>query len=805
MPTRPVAHALGVFGVFAAGFALLFSPVWLTGGVLGTSDAIVYYHPIFSARPGAWTDLLYAGYPAQADPQNLAWYPPAMLLAPLGAWNAFVVSGYALASSFAYGYGLRITGRPGPAWIAGIAYGASGFAIAHLDHITIVHGLAWIPLVLTALEALRERIDAGWVAAGAVGLAGVALAGHPQVLVYAAVLAAAYALFAAFAAPVGRLRYAASAAAVGALGAGLAAIGWIPALELAAASTRAALTRDAFFLYALEPWQLGQLLMPYLFGGAVLGAVPPAGAPETWPLPYFGPGRFAEVSGAVSTIAVALGCAALWLRRDRLVVFWSVVAAASVALALGESVPVVSDLSFVLPGWNRFRIPGRHLMELSLAVAALAAIGVSVLADRERSVRLRVIAGASALVAAFLMGGAAAAAVAIETGALAVPLHWAKVAAVEAVPWRSAALALQLGVVALAFAALGFWCGRPDPRRSALLAAAVAVELAAAAALGTWRLSPTRDASSTPPVGWEPLRDALEESRSRAIGLSFDAPDTALPVARNLYWRVPSALGYGPLPLSTTAELLGLAPAGLTADAMGRVIRPVDRTLDLLAVRYLAVPDGSERSEAEKRERIGFRPARRGRGNWPQVVAYLDAQPRWERRATLAGAVVYENRRAMPRAWLAPETRVLSRDAIVRSIHAGVLPDGSAFDPARTALVEVPVDPAPRCEAPCGEITWLDDDPTSPRLRVELRAPSLLVLSDADYPGWRAFSNDRELPVHRVFGALRGVALPAGLHELRMELDSTARRGGAALTLASGLVSIAAVGLSRRKRAPAAI
>ena len=54
--------------------------------------------------------------------------------------------------------------------------------------------------------------------------------------------------------------------------------------------------------------------------------------------------------------------------------------------------------------------------------------------------------------------------------------------------------------------------------------------------------------------------------------------------------------------------------------------------------------------------------------------------------------VAFENTRALPRAWLASDARVMKEEEILGVIRSGKLPDGTAWDPLRTALVGAPLD-----------------------------------------------------------------------------------------------------------------
>ena len=57
-----------------------------------------------------------------------------------------------------------------------------------------------------------------------------------------------------------------------------------------------------------------------------------------------------------------------------------------------------------------------------------------------------------------------------------------------------------------------------------------------------------------------------------------------------------------------------------------------------------------------------------------------------------------------------------------------------------------------------------------------------LVLSEAQYPGWRARIDGRIVPVQRVDVMFQGVAVPAGRHAVVFELASTTLRAGIAIS-----------------------
>jgi len=150
----------------------------------------------------------------------------------------------------------------------------------------------------------------------------------------------------------------------------------------------------------------------------------------------------------------------------------------------------------------------------------------------------------------------------------------------------------------------------------------------------------------------------------------------------------------------------------------------------------------------------------------------LEAAPRWRLLGRTSQADVYENARALPRAWLASEARALGEGATLEVIRKGRLPEGASWEPRRTALVES--EPAERTGVGASEGGATEGgaevtryEPNRVDVRTKAGAPSILVLSENHYPGWRAYLDGRSVGVLRVNYAQRGVYVPAGEHEVR--------------------------------------
>lgn len=583
-------HALCVVAAYALFATLFFSPVLFTDRLLAPGDGMIYFLPNFYAEHRPWDGSLWGGYAAVGDSQLMTWYPPAVVFRALGSWHAFVVSAYVLACSFAYGYAYTLTRSRLAAAVAGIVYGAGGFLVAHAGHAALVHAAAWTPAVVWSLEMLRERrgrARAFWFAAGSLSVACSALAGHPQIFAYTMLLAAFYAL--ARGLPLGarreQLSYFLTCALLVVLGTGLAAVQLVPTAELARHSPRASLDFKDFVSYSLPLRQLPMLAFPYLFGGAP-GTLYGRAYFGAWGSEDggWGAGELSGYAGLLPPMLAAVGF--LRSRRRDLAWLWLAVAVVALLLALGDRTPL-AQLTYHLPVVNKFRVPARHLMELSLAVAALSALGVKAVQNSDAGGRLirRVVVAAACLMLACLT------AVVLFTDAINV---WAAEnlrgagGRVTFAPWSNAATAVPLLVLLAGAAALLFWRARPASRlRGALVALVVALDLASFTWFYEWHYGAPPRAYMEAPTAAAPLRGELARTRQRLLPARGGEGRVAeLPPNLSKLWGLPSASGYGPFTPARLARLLSMPPHGST-DAWRDTS---NRGPDLLAARYLTLP-----------------------------------------------------------------------------------------------------------------------------------------------------------------------------------------------------------------------
>jgi hypothetical protein len=726
-------HSGAVLALFALLYTIVFFPRICDGSSNISGDVFAYYLPVFLAPRSLWTNLLHSGFPSFADPQFQLWYPLNRLFALFpNTWEAFTISAYVLASSFTYGYVYCLTKSRLAAATSGLIYGMSGFMVAYWGYSTILHTAAWIPLLIWALEQLRDRRSGLWWLSGVMALACMLLAGHPQIAVYGLALGVAYALVFGHTAAVGRWRYYRHCALMLVCALGLTAVQLWPMLEFAQRSVRAQMTFADFTSYSLLLPQLIQLFFPYY------------SPPKTnWLLGIF------DYVGMLVPMLAAFECLA-WPRRGH-TRFWLVVLLISFILALGSETPL-AQVMYHVPIYNKFRAPVRTLLIANLAMGVLAGFAIARLQNGRMTSRL------------LSQGAAVGLAMIVTSLAMVVGLGLPQPI------WRTLALPIGLWTIGLA---LLIWQqqSRSQFRRQYLLliiVSTIVIDLLIFSWIDNrypsgfgwlgYRSAPAQHRQYLIPAPTVTrYQQQLVETHQRLLPIrgvqgTYEGLLDDIPPNTSLFWGVPSASGYGPLILSRYQQLT-------TIDALGAVspsvLDPANRALDILAVRY--------------------------------ILSNVMPPPRWVQREKVGvSSVVYENSQVLSRTWLVPETIALPAAQVLSTIQTSQLPDGRIYEPRQMALVEdpkalfkpVPLQPTDRAEI-------LKLEATRVTIQTQTAAPTFLVLSDVFYPGWQATIDGQPTKIFQTNYVQRGVQVPAGEHRVEYRFEPLSFKLGVGITMAS--------------------
>jgi hypothetical protein len=251
--------------------------------------------------------------------------------------------------------------------------------------------------------------------------------------------------------------------------------------------------------------------------------------------------------------------------------------------------------------------------------------------------------------------------------------------------------------------------------------------------------------------------------------------------------------------LLVTADYEVLAPRAY-ADFFGRASGRLS-TIDPFAGYYDLAPDSRWRlmditstrfyvlARGEAFERFLFRVARGTASEFKLVFRTTDVG-------------VYERATYVPRAYYVSRARALADPAQILATL-----DSPDFDPRQEVLIEEQTAP----QGAAGDAVREDararmvvDDPESVVVEVDTPRSGFLVLTDFDYPGWKAFVDGAQVPIQRANYLFRSVEVPAGRTRVSFEYDPASVRVGAAiglLTLAA-LLGLGAVAAFRARARP---
>jgi hypothetical protein len=734
-----------------------------------------------------WTPHNLGGMPFVHDTQVAAFYPlhlPLYLLpeeAVGAAMSWLVVLHVLIAGWCAYAYARRQGLDRGPALVAALGTMFAGKWMLHLlggGHYNMVP-LAWLPLLLLLLEEAIRRgslFRATW--AGAV-FSLFLLAAYPYITFYTGLFTALWTLGAALdragwfdeAGVRSRRRTAVALAWWAAAGAWcvlvavlLGAVQLFPALEAARHASRGSGIAPSAEMLA------GTLR-------CLTGVVGPALSRDAnW--------LWEDRAGLGLLWLVAAGLAPV-VCRSRRVRFQAAACLGWVVFAAGGAVLVQK-----LPGFRLFQLPSRMLLLAALPVALLAGFTTQALFAapaeavlRRRSGRIAVKLAAAIL----LLTGLHTALLAVRGEPLRLPVYWLTLSATLPAAW---------------------WLLTRFPaastRRLAVWAVLLLIDLWALA----WPLVEVRpDADVYAETACTRYLSEHRGERGRVLDVNpSDRSANATPLWPGMaaVHGIEPVRGFNPIDVARYKEFLQFV-AGREEP-----LRPLDRMYtsallgtfpveeaalaDLLGIRYLLLPD-SVPLDAVVRDPSARRAWVKVAGDpAPRTFAFIPARRSAEDVGVqpLPPHAVYENRRALPRAFVVSRAAGLPADrsdafAALRTtdLRRCVLLEGDCPDTVRQAA-----------DVPQPSVTVRAWEPNRIVLEVEPSAPGYLVLTDLWYPGWTCTVDGRPEPVERADFLFRAVRVGGDdRQEVIFRFDPASYRWGRRVS-ATALAALLGLALS---------
>src|SRR5215470_12527783 len=376
------SESVAIISSIAVFFILFFWPTTLKGRFFFSGDAINYTYPmrtvafdmILRGSLPLWTPGLLAGYPLLSMAQLGLGYPLTwgyLFLPGYVAEQIYVLAPFLLSPIFVYAF-MRTVGRSRIAsLLAGLSftYGgmmAGGNSLSGLFPTTVM----WLPLSLVAIERARSRPLPPCLIGASAAYSMSVMAGEAQAFVYSGVIALLYAAFLSVAPVDNDDRVARGWRRL------VDWRNWKPLIVCAGGMALAAgvAAFQIFETMSAQRVSIRRELSYEVFSGGGLTAEK---ALRSFIAPLYHYNY--EVSNYVSSLAAVAAIAAVVAaivapRANMRVFFWLGLAVLAFVLLLGDRTPLYR-LAYHIPFINQFRLPWRHAIEWTFAVAMLSAYG----------------------------------------------------------------------------------------------------------------------------------------------------------------------------------------------------------------------------------------------------------------------------------------------------------------------------------------------------------------------------------------------------------------------------------------------
>lgn len=700
------------------------------------ADVSQVFHPwtLYTAREirggrlPLWNPYAYAGVPFLSNPQTALFFPLTWLswvLPPTLALTLPQILKVAVAGPAMYWFLRILAVSPLAAFIGGAGFMLSTTLIAWLPW-TYSTTIVFLPILFGLVERLAQRVDSRRVALLGLALAADVLAGYPPSAFHGLLAAAVWAFVRApwRDRPLG---YFAGLGAAALLGAGLAAVQILPALDY--------MRESAVYFYRNQwtpPLAAGArsaltALMPYFFGVGT----------QTWSGWQFG------ITSTHVGVVLVLGLPLAFLAWRRSPTVPLAIMAASVA-AVHYGAPGV-DMLTDAPGMalvNKLRL----MPLLVFPACALGALGLDVAVERSAELAARSAVAVRAWFVALVLVGLAAVTVVIGDPVV------SEMRPSLVTQFLAFLVALTAGALLLLR-----WLADGRARWGVALAAVQVASLAPVAAT----YLPVRDARwlyPTPPaIAW------LQQHAGGARTVMADQV--------GFLYGIRQASGYDgltPRRIEQVAGPIGSGNARLAGFAENVAALHGSEALAPLSVLFSPV-----------RDLIGIRWIVLGRHAEPPGPGLRLAYDGRDAR-------IFENPAALPRAFVARRARCVDDRAALALLRSRTIDMSAEVLLADCAAPLASGAPASRTQARI-EV----DDAERVVVAASTDAPAWLVLTDTWFPGWTARLDGAETPIARADHAFRAVALPAGSHRVEFTFRPRGLVTGGAITLVALAVVLA--------------
>lgn len=709
-----------------------------------------------------WNPYNFSGAPLLANFQSAVFYPLSILyflLPQILSWTILVMLQPLLALLFTFFYARKIGISRLGAIFSAFSFAFSSFMTVWLEYNTIGQAILWLPLSLLSIEYLLEKKEIKWILIFVFALLSSLLAGHVQIFFYLLVFLAIYFLFRNKVLNKKNFNKELSLfSLLTILSLGIGAVQLIPGLELVNESARSPHAYDFLVNKILiQPWQLIMFIVSDFFGN-----------PAT--RNYWLTDTYVGKVTSIGVVAIIFVLSGIFSKKNPIKKFF--LWAALIILILVTNNPLTQLIYRINLPLISGSAPTLSIFLFCFALSLLAGFGIDVLAKERVSFRkyLYLILPIMAIFAFLLtitlfLQKTNLYGLGSNLGISLRNLYYASTliavsALLLALAVRNKKLCYLLLVVLLLINIFDLWRGflkfNPfTPKKLVFPKAEVLSFLQREAGVNRFWGYGTANVEANfasyyrlfSPDGYDPLYpkrygEFIQSSKDGKVQTQFNVQTRSDAVIFN---------DFGEIMLSSNKSRL--------------------KVLDLLGVKY--VLDRVENNSTQNTFPI-------------DRFKLLYDEKGWK---------IFENKKALPRAFLVSDYKIANN-----AVEFERLFFAKDFDPLKTIILDQ------KPERGLNNIYHLSDTrvesymPNEIRISTKTDGDGLLFLSDAYYPGWKAYVDEKQTKIYRADYAFRAVFIPKGEHTVKFSFEPRSFEWGYKVTLISAILFLTFLFLARKTR-----
>jgi len=323
-----------------------------------------------------WNPYVFSGSPFLGNPTSAMFYPLNLLflLLPINAafGYLFTIDSF-LIGIFTYLYARIIKIDEFGSLISAVTIMFSGPLTASVfaGHPILSDTFIWFPLALLFFELMLVKKRLIFVLMAGLTITLMFFAGAPQIAVYEIFSLLIYFLLRSIS-EVKNIREFLKLSILPLLAIGIgvlmATVQLLPNLEFSRLSQRGSNGIPYAFAsdFSLHPYQILSFVFPYFFGSPLNGT-------------YWAKGNFWELNGYIGILPLIFAALSLFSKKNKYVFIFFITGLFAILYALGKYSYVFPFFFNYVPGFNNFRVPGRFLFVYAFSFSILSGIGANFL------------------------------------------------------------------------------------------------------------------------------------------------------------------------------------------------------------------------------------------------------------------------------------------------------------------------------------------------------------------------------------------------------------------------------------------